>query len=181
MVNPQKMARQLVLHEGLKLRPYKDTLGNWTIGVGYNVASRGWEFLERVIGRKVLQPGTVPRDSVEGVVLTKAEALAVLDADISRVEKAVVMHFPEYKSLSEIRQRVCVDMAFNLGMRALGFKDTIAAVKEQNWSRAAMCLYRSKWAYQVGDGPGGIRDRADRLASMILTNQECPELASPTT
>lgn len=165
MVNRERMEAQLVLHEGLRTEPYVDTEMNWTIGVGYNITGRGWDSLEKVIGRRVR-----PADGMtEKARITRDEALAVLRADIDRVERVVQVYFPEYDSLSEVRQRVCVDMAFNMGYGALKFKRTIAAMKARDWSTAAKELYRSKWAGQVGDGPGGHFDRADRLAKMLLT------------
>lgn len=162
MVNRIRMEQQLILHEGLKLEPYVDTEGNQTIGVGYNVTGRGWDFLEHVIKRKVTEP----------VRITQVEALAVLRADLDRAEQAVRVYLPEYDGLNEVRQRVCLDMAFNMAMRALGFQKAIAAIKAKDWSAAAKELYRSKWAEQVGDGPGGKFDRADRLAKMLLTGDD---------
>lgn len=159
MVDLARMEAQLVLHEGLRTEEYLDTEGNRTVGVGYNISGRGLEFLEDVLERKVSSPVTV----------TAAEALLVLRADIERVQRAVSTYFPEYAALSEVRQRVCVDMAFNMGFSALKFKHAIEAIKARDWSRAARELYRSKWAEQVGDGEGGKLDRADRLARMLLT------------
>lgn len=168
MVNQDKVVAQLVLHEGLKTNVYTDTEGNLTLGVGYNLTSRGPEFFERTIGRKlILHDG-----SKCAAITTRAECLQVLHADIIRVEKAVTVHWPYYLKLEEVRQRVAVDMAFNMGLSALGFKNTIAAVERRDWSRAVREMYRSKWARQVGDGEGGKFDRCDRLARMLLTGQE---------
>jgi lysozyme len=168
MVDRAKMRAQLLLHEGLRLTPYVDTLGNWTIGVGYNITGRGWGFLEAVIGRKV-----APKDGmIEKVSITRDEALKVLDADIAVVEKEVVAKFPFYTKLNEPRQRVVVDMAFNLGYKALAFKQTRAYIEKQNWSAAVIQLFKSRWAYQVDDGPGNKFGRADRLGKMLLTGQD---------
>lgn len=152
MVNRERLKQQLILHEGLKLKPYKDTLGNWTIGVGYNVTARGWEWLEHAIGRRLDASRSITED----------EARLVLALDIERIEAAVLKHFPPYNALNEVRQRVVLDMAFNLGYRALGFNNTIAAIEHQQWSIASRELYKSKWATQVGD-------RCDRLSKMLLT------------
>lgn len=164
---------QLVLHEGIKLQPYRDTEGFWTILCGYNLSARGWLFIEQTLGRRVVPTDVTagrPFGRVEG--LTRDDALRVLAADVDRVEAAVKVHFPTYLALDPVRRRVVLDMAFNMGFRALGFKATIAAVKARDWSTAARELYKSKWAYQVGDGPGKKRDRCDRLAQMLLTGLE---------
>jgi lysozyme len=157
-----RIEEQLLLHEGFRAEPYLDTEGNWTVGVGYNITGRGLEALESTIKRRL------PRDLQFS--LTRDEALAMLRVDVNRVERAVRMYFPEYADLNEVRQRVCVDMAFNMGYTALGFKKVIAALKRRDWSAREM--FKSKWAGQVGDGEGGRWDRADRLSKMILTGQD---------
>jgi hypothetical protein len=106
------------------------------------------------------------------VRLTQAQSRKVLRADIARLEQAVKVHFPEYMNLNEPRRRVVLDMAFNLGFRALGFKAAIAAIKARNFSQASRELYKSKWAYQVGDGEGKKFDRCDRLSRMLLTGED---------
>jgi lysozyme len=171
MVDVSRMCSQLLLHEGLRLQPYLDTEDNWTVLIGYNLSARGWDDIERVLGRKVQPPASecTEEEPFGQPRLTKEDAFAVLRADIERVQKAVRVYFPEYDSLSEVRQRVALDMAFNMGFRALGFKKCIAAIKRKDWSTAARELYNSKWSRQVGDGPGGKLDRCDRLSKMLLT------------
>lgn len=165
MVNKKKMLAQLELHEGLRQQFYVDTLGNTTVGIGFNVTSRSVSELQRLLGRAVNSTGDI----------TAKEARDICTADIKRVEAAIQVHFPQYSSvpgLNEVRQRVMVDMAFNLGFRALNFTKTLAAIREHNWSVAAREIYRSKWALQVDDGPGGHFGRADRLAKMLLTGED---------
>jgi|SRR5579864_1665164 len=154
-VNREAIRAQLVLHEGLELHIYDDGEGNDTLGVGYNVTARGLDAFNRAIGRTLDLMSRADQ-------ITRAEALVMLDIDIDRVEGAVAMYFPDYVNLDEVRQRVCVDMGFNLGFRALGFHKCIAAIERKDWSRAARELYNSKWAREV-------KGRCDRLANMLLT------------
>jgi len=172
MVNVSRMLSQLVLHEGLRLQPYLDTEDNWTVLVGYNLSARGWDDIERTLGRKIAPPACTQEEPFGNPHFTNDDAMKVLRADIERVQSAVLVYFPEYAALSEVRQRVALDMAFNMGFRALGFKQTIAAVKRRDWSTASRELYKSKWARQVGDGPGGRVDRCDRLSRMLLTGDD---------
>lgn len=155
------MEAQLLLHEGCRLQAYLDSLGFLTIGVGYNVDCRGWGPLEKLIGRKVTD-GTI----------TKEEALKVLRADIKAVEAEVARLWPFYQELDPVRQRVAVDMGFNLGYKAMAFKKTRAFVERRDWSNAVREMWRSKWSNQVGDGPGKRFDRCDRLAGMLLTGRD---------
>lgn len=164
-MNIERAESQLVLHEGIRLRPYPDTDDppNWTLGVGYNVTSRGLEAFDDAIGRVIAWEIGSP---VTADLVTHDECFTMLRADIVRVDAAVRTHCPFYDSLNDPRQRVCLDMAFNMGLRALGFKRTIAAVEHQDWSTAARELHKSTWLRQVGPS------RVDRLAKMLLTGQD---------
>jgi lysozyme len=162
----------LVLHEGCRLRPYRDTEGNWTVLIGYNLSSRGWGFIEKTLGRRIgWQHSATPARPFGEPELTTADAVRVLGADIDRLELAIPVVYPEFVGLSEVRRRVVLDMAFNMGTKALGFRQAIAAAGAKDWSRCARELYKSRWARQVGDGEGGRFDRCDRLARMVLTDQ----------
>ncbi len=167
MVDPVKMEAQLILHEGLRCRPYADTdePPNWTLGVGYNVSARGLEAFDEAIGRTIAWEVGQP---VAGDVVTEAESLKMLHLDIDRYQAAVKIHLPNYDTLSEVRQRVCVDFAFNMGLRALSFKKAIAAVALGDWSQAAKQMYASI-AYKQEPA------RITRLAQMMLTNQDYTE------
>ena len=116
------MERQLVLHEGIVLHVYPDTLGIDTVLCGYNVEARGWDFAAKVLGRSV-GPQTA---------FTRADALAVLRADIARVEGAVRGSWPAYAGLDPVRQRVVLDMAFNLGRGVTNFKKAKATIETRN-------------------------------------------------
>ena len=161
-MNFDRMGDQLVLHEGLRLKPYLDTEDNWTMGVGYNITGRGLEFFERTIGRKL----------PEHIRITKAESLAVLRADMERIHAVIPLRFPHYNALSEIRQRVILDLAFNMGFCVQSFVNTRKAIERNDWTAAVRGLYASKWARQVDDGPGGKFGRADRLTKMLLTDRD---------
>jgi lysozyme len=172
-MNYELMAKQLMLHEGVRLSPYVDTEGYLTCLVGYNVDARGWDFVERVLGRKIVAPGGL----TEKILFTRPEALRVLDADIHRIEGVIKGGLmPEYVRLDPIRQRVVLDMGFNMGRKALNFKKARAALVAGQHSACARELYASRWSKQVGDGKtveqGGKFGREDRLAQMVLTGQE---------
>jgi lysozyme len=154
------MATQLILHEGLALKCYRCTEGYLTVGVGYNIDARGVKPLEAVIGRKF--DGRLTRD----------EAVRVLAADIDYFEAGVRANFPFYDELDEVRQRVCLDMAFNMGRRALGFKKTMDAVRKRQFVKAGDMMMESRWAGQVGDGVGKKWDRAERLSAMMKSGKD---------
>jgi len=120
-----ELHRQLVKHEGLRLKPYRCTAGKLTIGVGRNL---------------------------DDVGITQGEAMALLDNDIQRVEREVEQAFPWYDRLSAPRKNVVLNMVFNLGLaRFRGFRNAIAAMQTENWADAAAEMLDSKWARQVGN------------------------------
>ena len=165
MVNVQRAAEQLFLHEGFEPTPYEDTLGNWTVACGYNLTARGVDDINRLLGLHFIEWPSKPKP-FEEVILDKDQALILLHADIDRVEAAIMEYWPAYSTLTEVRQRVIVDLVYNMGTAAKTFTRCKAAIERQDWSQAVRELYSSKWASQVGYG------RAHRLGQMLLTGND---------
>lgn len=134
-----KLQKQLTLHEGVRLKPYRCTAGKMTIGIGRNL---------------------------DDVGITQDEAMLMLRTDIARALSGVRTELPWFEQIDHIRQRVLVDMAFNLGIDGLlAFKQTLAAVAAGDYDRAATEMLNSRWAGQVGE-------RARRLARMMRTGKD---------
>ena len=55
-----------------------------------------------------------------------------------------------FKDLSENRQIVLIDMYFNLGNRLFKFINTLSALENKNYEKAADEMLLSKWSKQVG-------------------------------
>jgi len=125
---------ELTRDEGRKPRIYKDTVGKVTGGVGRNLTD---------------------------VPFSDDEIDLMLGNDIGKVCKQLDARLPWWRTLSEARQRVLANMAFNMGIDGLlGFKNTLALIQGGNYAEAAAAMLQSKWAGQVGD-------RAKRLAEMM--------------
>jgi lysozyme len=141
-----RLVAQLQLEEGCRLRPYWDTTGHLTIGYGRNLTDNG---------------------------ITQDEANYLLAHDIDDAEGDLAAEYPWVATLDEVRQRVLVDLMFNLGAKTLRtFAPTLAHIKAGAYGEAARHLRASLWARQVGDGPGGVFDRADRLIAMLETGAD---------
>jgi lysozyme len=70
---------------------------------------------------------------------------------------------PWLEALDDVRQRVLVNMSFQMGVDGLlGFHDTLAAVQSGAYAKAAQHMLASQWANQT---PA----RAKRLAERIRT------------
>lgn len=133
------LEEQLIMHEGLRLKPYRDTMGKLTIGVGRNLIDVG---------------------------ISHDEAMMLLHHDVQRLRAALPRRIAVWEQLSPLRQRVLLDMAFNLGLRALmQFTQMLAALQRQDFERAAQEMLCSQWAHQVGE-------RARRLARWMRTDEE---------
>jgi len=112
----------LIKHEGLGLKPYNDSVGIQTIGVGHN--------LERGISYNA--------------------AMFILDEDLANVRRDV-HDFDWFHYLDPVRQDVILNMVFNLGIsRFKLFTNTIKLIESGLYEEAAKEMLDSKWAAQVG-------------------------------
>lgn len=118
------LADDLVRDEDLKLKPYRDSVGKLTIGVGRNLDDRG---------------------------LTVAEAMYLLHNDIHEAAKDLDRNVPWWRTLTPGRRRALLNMAFNLGWpRLAGFKNMLGALQRGEYDAAAREALDSRWARQVG-------------------------------
>lgn len=118
-----ELRKQLIRHEGLKLKPYKDSVGKLTIGVGRNIQDAG---------------------------ISVSEAELLLDNDIRRCEGQLRGVLPWTQNLDPVRFDVLVNMCFNLGLAGLlKWRPTLALIEKGDYEGAAARLLEGKWARQV--------------------------------
>ncbi len=123
MIDRNRLAAQLRIDEGERKKPYLDSVGKTTIGVGRNLTDVG------------LFP-----DEIE----------YLLQHDITRAENELRTNLPWYVSLDPVRQEVLVNMCFNMGWSVLStFKNTLDAVRRGDYEAASKGMLQSKWASQV--------------------------------
>lgn len=125
MSDGDRLRDQLVRHEGLRLKPYVDTVGKLTIGVGRNL---------------------------DDVGIFTEEAMYMLTGDITRATRGLVTRYPHwFPALDPVRQAVVVNMGFNLGLSRLArFVRTLGSIERGEYARAADEMLESTWARQVG-------------------------------
>ena len=119
----KKLTDQLTKHEELKLKPYTDSVGKLTIGIGHNLTDKG---------------------------LTKSQALSIFMDDLTETINFLNFKFKWFKDLDEVRQRAIADMTFDLMGKLLQFKDMLSAIEAKDWNKAADELLDSKFAEQTG-------------------------------
>ena len=109
-------------HEGFRSIPYKDTLGNWTIGYGTKLP------------------------------ITKEEAELLLRHRLENMTAELRTKVPFFDDLPETIQTVLLDMLYNLGInRLMTFKRMWEAVEKRDWQKMAEEMKDSLWYQQVGD------------------------------
>ena len=134
-----RLIAQLKVHEGVRSKVYLDTEGIETIGVGRNLRDRG---------------------------LSDDEIEFLLANDIRDFQEEVDRTFGWWSDLDDVRQRVIVDMAFNMGRGSLSkFKNTLGHIEAGRYEEASVEMLDSKWARQVGN-------RAQCLSNMMKTGED---------
>jgi len=140
--------------EGLRLKVYRCTAGKLTIGVGRNLDDVG------ISADETKELGITKASAIKNGI-TREQAMALLDNDIDRVDDGLDKHISWWRKLDPIRQRVLVNMGFNLGVRGLlKWTNTLAFIRTGRFEQAARGMEGSLWRRQVGA-------RAVRLISMM--------------
>lgn len=117
------LENQLIRHEGVRLKPYRDTVGKLTIGIGRNL---------------------------DDVGISEEESKVLLRNDINKVGHDLTDHIGWWNSLDEARRIVLMNMCFNLGIaRLLGFQKFLTALQNGDYQKAADEMKDSLWYKQV--------------------------------
>lgn len=119
-------------HEGVRLRPYQDPIGLWTVGVGHLIGD----------GK------TLPIEWFRTFTMDEVDEL--LKKDLQRFERGVLRLCPNY--LTQSRFDALVSFAFNVGLGNLqastlrqkhNRNDILGAAKEfLRWNKAGGKVFR---------------------------------------
>lgn len=124
-MNRERLILQLIRDEGLRLKPYKDTVGKITIGIGRNLTDVG---------------------------ISQAEAEHLLSNDIDVCERECKARFSWWDDLNDARQGALLNLCFNMGItRLMKFPNTLELLKRGLYEKASVQLLESRYAQQVGD------------------------------
>lgn len=136
-MNRDKLKEELTRDEDDVPYAYQDSLGYWTIGIGHLIDKR------------------------KGGKLSDAARQFIFNEDVDEAVADLDKALPWWRDMTDARQRVLVNMRFNLGLAGLlGFKNTLAMMQKGDYEGAAKGMLNSKWATQVGA-------RATRLSKMM--------------
>lgn len=133
-MDKDQLIKDLIRDEGVRSFPYRDSLGKLTIGVGRNL---------------------------DNVGLHEDEITYLLSNDVDGVISNLNQMLPWWSQLSENRQLVLANMAFNMGVtKLLDFKNMLGFLKAGDYDNASQEMLNSRWAKQVGQ-------RSNRLAAAM--------------
>jgi lysozyme len=153
---PQQLAQQRVreqrsqnyydmlsLNEGNKPKVYKDSKGNRTIGIGFNLEdSANQKFLKR--------EGIDINELFDGRKLSENETRTLYNHSLTQAFKDAQSYDPNFAKRPEAVKMTLVDMAFNLGLTKLNkFVDMKAGLKNNDYNVAADEMIDSNWYKQV--------------------------------
>jgi GH24 family phage-related lysozyme (muramidase) len=176
-----EIKRRIGINEGCRTVPYQDTMGIWTVGIGYNLEKGD----RAAVLSDLRQAGCINPESVVDVHAPISNAVAdklfsfVLPAYIGAARDSLLTGI--FDALTPARQVVLVDLEYNLGQRGwLGFVHTRALINHAQITKnlgdteaahnlfglVADALAQSDWAKQVGN-------RALRNEAMFRTGIFC--------
>jgi lysozyme len=140
----QEVAEMIGVNEGVRTKAYKDSLGNMSIGVGFN--------LEDKTNQPILDSLGLNRDELKSGKreLTDKELSSLYSYSMARAVEDLKKFDPNIKSRPKNVQMALIDMSFNLGYNKLNtFKKMKAALEKNDYSTAADEMVDSKWYKQV--------------------------------
>lgn len=116
--------------EGVRNTVYKDTMGNYTVGIGH-LLGKNYE------GKQFY---------------TNAEINSLFANDLQVALKDAKFLFPSFNEQPDEIQLILTSLSFNLGLNKLSkFHKFRAAINENNYQLAANELVNSRWYSQVGN------------------------------
>ena len=137
----ERLKKQVIANEGVRKTAYKDTLNNWTIGVGHLIKLPDEEYLLD----KELTDLEVDQIFITDLNQAIDDARKFIDAD----------------SIPDEAFEVVVDMAFNLGLpKLMAFQNFQQALRDKDFVKASFEMLDSLWAKQ-------LPNRSKRLAKIM--------------
>ena len=130
------LKESIKIHEGFRSSVYLCPTGHPTVGYGFRVADLSAD--ELALNAGVVEP------------MSKEVAEKILDIKITKFKKQVYNALPwlTYAPM-DIQDALC-EMAYQVGVAGLlGFKNTLAMIKERRYREAAENMLKSKWATQT--------------------------------
>ena len=133
----------IALNEGYKPQVYRDSEGNRTIGIGFN--------LEEKTNRKFIEEqGIDINELFKGRELSDKEIKTLYNHSLSQAYTDARKFDPKFDKRPEGVKMALTDMSFNLGLTKLNkFEKMREALKNDDYGTAALEAQDSDWFKQV--------------------------------
>lgn len=147
----------LLKHEDMKNIPYKDTEGNWTVGVGHKITDKAT--LERL-------------NKGDSINYSDEQVMNLFNTDLQTAKSGAQQNFSGFNSYSPNLQDALVSMNFQLGTEGTRkFKDFRAALAKGDYETAKAELDDSDWAKQTPTRVEYLKSVIDQEASGRVGNK----------
>lgn len=154
-----EITKEFIRDEGERLVPYKDTVGKWTVGIGFNLTDKSnQEAFKRIVGRDASEFF----NTNERITQEQSRKLFEYSYNLAS-EDAESVFKPVWNKLNQKQRVALINFTFNLGKtKVRGFKKAVAAINNGDGKVGAEQMLDSKWRKQV-------KGRAYRLADVVRT------------
>jgi GH24 family phage-related lysozyme (muramidase) len=141
-MSDEEIKAMIIKHEGKRNRPYQDSLGLWTVGIGH------------LIGDGKSLPPEMNRE------FSDEEIMAMFEKDYAH-HRSAAMNIPGFGKLDGRGQGALTDLTFNMGPSWISkWPKLKKQLEEGDTQGAAKNLEQSKWYGQVGN-------RAPTIVSLL--------------
>jgi len=132
-MSEEEIKQMIIRHEGKRNRPYQDSLGLWTVGIGH------------LIGDGKSLPPEMNRE------FSDEEVMAMFEKDYAH-HRSAAMNIPGFDKLDGRGQGALTDLTFNMGPSWISkWPKLKKQLDEGDTKAAAQNLEQSKWYGQVGN------------------------------
>jgi lysozyme len=140
-MNIDRIKRDIILSEGIRHTAYKDTLNNWSTGIGHLIKLPDEEYL-------------IDKE------LTSLEVDQIFTTDLNQaIDDA--RKFVNANDIHEEAFEIVIDMAFNLGLpKLMKFQKFRQALLAKQYKMASIEMLNSLWSRQ-------LPNRSKRLAKRM--------------
>ena len=171
---------QLIIDEGLRLRPYLCTSNKITIGIGRNLEDNPLspdEVMSLLLARPYIKVNNTEISVLRKMLLedfyergiTREEAFYLFDNDVKKFSSELRKSLPWFDQSPVEVKRILLNMTFQMGItRLMGFngeQGTLRMIQRGEYARAAENLKKSLWFRQTNNRAERIIERLSKVTN----------------
>lgn len=175
-----KEREQLIVDEGLRLKPYLCTSNKITIGIGRNLEDNPLtpdEVMAFLLARPHIKVNNTEIKLLRKMLLddfykngiTKEEAYYLFDNDVKKFSNDLRRTLTWFSDAPVEIQRILLNMTFNMGITRLmsfnGPHGTLRMIQGGEYKRAAENLKKSLWFRQVNNRASRLIERLSKVTT----------------